>query len=88
MNMVAIILIITRLEFCTTEYTQTREVFENKLIVLKHHPFHETINITLSVLGELNIFEKQKNIIREDDYFGDIYHILINFIKFFYYKHE
>ena len=86
MNMVAIILLVTRLEFCSTEYLDTREVFEDRVMVLRNHPFHETINMTLSDLDDIQLYTKQEKIMLENDYFDDIYLLLINLIKLFYEK--
>merc|ERR1712179_526652 len=83
MNMVAIILLVTRLEFCSSDYIETRDLFEDKLMVLKNHPFHETMNMTLAGLDDLNIFQKHDNRNKESDYLGEIFHLFINFLKFF-----
>ena len=88
MNMMAIILLVTRLEFCSSDYIEARELFEDKLMVLKHHPFRETINMTLASFDEPNIFPKNGNMNQETDYLGEIYHLFISFLKFFYCKHE
>ena len=88
MNMAAIVLLVTRLEFCSTEYLETRELFEERVMVIKYHPFHETINVTLSALSEIQVYDKQEKMRGEKDLFEDIYLMFINFIKLFYYKHE
>merc|ERR1711963_1024794 len=80
LNIILTFLLVSRWNKDNKCSSETQELFENQILVLKEHPFQDTMNITLSHLEEDILCYNQDMWIS----YSDIMNVLISFLKLFY----